>query len=151
MTDHTAKNLIGRDLINLREALARARPFIAKSVVDDPSAVGSELLMRIDTLIYRHADPELDIAKMWVVGDWRAYPGMEVSMTEEEHVALSEAGTEFCRQLAALTASIVAEFPPAIEGVVVCYLQDQTSLYSPFTADRMKAEVNRLRAEAEGL
>lgn len=74
MTDHTAKNIVGRDLINLRECLARIRPFLAKVEVDEPSAATSELLGRVDMLIYRHADPELDIAKMWAAGDWRNYP-----------------------------------------------------------------------------
>jgi len=76
MTDHTAKNLVSRDLINLRNALKRCRPIIADLV--SRSAAHSELLMRIDTLIFRHADPELDVAKMWAAGDYRSYPVIDM-------------------------------------------------------------------------
>ena len=74
MTDRTAKNLIGRDLINLRECLARCRDAVARNATNGPSASNSELLMRLDTLVFRHTDPELDIAKMWAAGDFREYP-----------------------------------------------------------------------------
>jgi hypothetical protein len=69
-------------------------------------------------------------------------------MTEDESIKLSESGTDFCRALAKMTATIVAKFPEAIEDDVICYLQDQTSLYSPFTADRIRAEIKRLRTFA---
>lgn len=72
MTENTAKNLIGRDLINIREALERARVYVSTAAVFLPEA--SELLGRIDALVYRHADPELDIAKMWAAGDYGSYP-----------------------------------------------------------------------------
>lgn len=75
MTDHTAKNLVGRDLINLRDALKRARMYVDQFADGDTTA--SELLMRIDTLVFRHADPELDVARMWAVGDYRDYPVIE--------------------------------------------------------------------------
>jgi hypothetical protein len=68
-------------------------------------------------------------------------------LTEEEHIALSNAGTDFCRKLALLTAAVIAQFPPDLEDTVVMYLQDQTSLYSPFTADLTHVEVQRLRGK----
>lgn len=75
MTDNTAKNLIGRDYINLRDALKQARSFVEGHPLPTPAR--SALLARIDTLIYKHADPEMDIAKMWAAGDYRSYPVME--------------------------------------------------------------------------
>lgn len=68
MNDHQIKNLIGRDLINLREVLSRCRPIVAESAKS--SEIASSVLARIDMLIYRHADPELDVAKRWAVGDY---------------------------------------------------------------------------------
>lgn len=83
MTDNTAKNLVGRDLINLREALKRARVYVEYCSALEPSATTSEMLMRIDTLIYRHADPELDLAKRWAVGDYSSYPDVDGVVKEQ--------------------------------------------------------------------
>jgi hypothetical protein len=66
-------------------------------------------------------------------------------MTEDEHIRLCEAGDEFCKQLATATAQVVAQFSPEMLEDVVYYLQDHTSLFSPFTYDRMVEEVRRLR------
>jgi hypothetical protein len=83
MTDHTAKNLVGRDLINLREALKRARTYVEYYAAIQPTPATSEMLMRIDTLVYKHADPELDIAKRWAVGDYSSYPDVDGVKKEE--------------------------------------------------------------------
>lgn len=66
-------------------------------------------------------------------------------MTEDEHIRLTEAGTEFCQEIALAAARVIAQFPSEMADDVMYYLQDQTSLFSPFTADRITLEVRRLR------
>ena len=55
-------------------------------------------------------------------------------LTEEEHIKMVEEGTAFCVALAGITAASIRKFPDEIQEHVLMYLQDQTSLYQPFTA-----------------
>ena len=64
-------------------------------------------------------------------------------MTEEEHIALVEAGNVFCQDLAKIAAKAISQFSEDIRGDVVYYLQDHTSLFSPYTADLIIAELKK--------
>lgn len=50
-------------------------------------------------------------------------------MTEEQHIALVEVGNRFYKQMSKLVAESVSQFPEDLEGDVLCYLQDKTSVY----------------------
>tara|TARA_R100001143_G_C3360997_1_gene135688 strand:- start:20224 stop:20424 length:201 start_codon:yes stop_codon:yes gene_type:complete len=56
-------------------------------------------------------------------------------MRAETHKALVTLGDRFCRELGELTGNILAELPADEHDEALVYLQDRTSLYSPFTAD----------------
>lgn len=50
-------------------------------------------------------------------------------MTEEQHIALVEVGNIFYKRMSKLVAEAVSQFPEDMEGDVLCYLQDKTSVY----------------------
>ena len=56
-------------------------------------------------------------------------------MNEKEHILLVKCGDEFCDDLATATVKVLQQFDPETRDEVYMYLQDHTSLYSPFTAD----------------
>lgn len=68
--------------------------------------------------------------------------------TEQEHELVSTEGTAFCRALAALTAEVLNKFEPEVREYVKVCLQDQTSLYSPFTADLILVRLLQLKHSA---
>ena len=59
-------------------------------------------------------------------------------MTEDEHIKLVEEGNTFCLELANIAADVLLKFRSEIRDEVMVYLQDCTSLYSPFTADAIQ-------------
>jgi len=59
-------------------------------------------------------------------------------MTEDEHIELVAAGDRFCLRLAEITGDTLNEFRPEIHDEVMMYLQDHTSLYSPYTGDAIQ-------------
>lgn len=57
-------------------------------------------------------------------------------MTEDEHRKLVRLGDQFCKDLAIAAGMAIGTFPPGkIRDEVKVYLQDHTSLYSPYTSD----------------
>ncbi len=57
-------------------------------------------------------------------------------MTEAEYEKLVELGDKFLKDLATAAGEVIGKFPPGqIRHEVKVWLQDNTSLYSPYTAD----------------
>lgn len=65
--------------------------------------------------------------------------------TDEEHIALGPLGDQFCMDLARAAAKVLAKFPPEVSEAVTYYLQDRTSLFSPFTSDLIDEYVKEER------
>lgn len=70
---------------------------------------------------------------------------MRFTITPEEHNQLSLTGNEYCKDLASITAKVLAQFPEEIEQVVKQYLSDHTSLFNPYTAGLIRDELVKLR------
>jgi hypothetical protein len=75
------------------------------------------------------------------LGGWRS------TMTSAEGELLARVTGEFCEKLARVTAETLVQFPADLEDYILMALQDATSLYSPYTADRIRVEIRRLRAK----
>ena len=72
---------------------------------------------------------------------------MRTILTEEENEKFVEIRNQFCQDLANISAKALCHFSEAIEEELTVRLQDNTSLYSPYTFDLTRTELRRLRAE----
>ena len=71
---------------------------------------------------------------------------MRQHLTEDEHELASKLRTEFCIHVARAAADVLQKFDEESRKLVRLFLQDELSLYSPFTSDRIDHELEILDA-----
>lgn len=64
-------------------------------------------------------------------------------MTEDTHIYLTEAGSKFQQAMAQAAAEVLKEVPEEDRLEAVYYLQDHTSLFSPYVAELIRKELER--------